>query len=219
MKGGQNMDIDKETHSAEYSATFTAEEQLVHKLLGANMKVKIERKEIEIENIVASKFKKVARGETLIGLSNIIAQMGVVTPVHVMTTEDSEDTYILLDGLRRLAGAVRSKLTKIDAVIWDFEDKVEGKRIAVILSLILNRSQKFSNKEMWSIVDILDKLEGVSPSDVEFVLQLMSGDYMKLKDVMLADSDFDEIKDQFLNEGISIETAYKKLVNMRKKED
>lgn len=201
----------------EYEQTFTSDERFMMSI-AQGTKLSITQQDIEIEKIALPKLKRVTRTESLIGLNAIVEEWGVVTPIHVMTTEDA-DNYILLDGLRRVTAAARNGITTIKAIIWDFEDKVGGKKVAPILSLMLNRSERFRNKEIWEAVKLLEKQDKIGPGDIEYALQLNSGDYMKLKDVMLADSDFAEIQSDFLDGNLTIDSAYKKLVNQRKKEN
>ncbi len=188
--------------------------------LGIRIKSKLEIKEeiIDIDSLVTSKFKQVSREETLIGLTGVVGEWGVVTPIHVLQLED-EDMYMILDGLRRTAAALRNGKKQIKAVIWVFDDKEEGKDLANVLSLMINRSQKYRNKELWEQMKLLEEVNDATPSLIEYLLQMHSGDAMKLKDIMLADMDYDEIKQAFLDEGMTIDAAYKKLCAARKKEN
>ena len=74
------------------------------------------------------------RQKSIIGLTGLVTTLsGVVTPIHVMSMEDSDDEYTLLDGARRLFATVKAGNTTINAVVWDFEDKKEGRSLANIL--------------------------------------------------------------------------------------
>ena len=77
------------------------------------------------------------------GLTATIRDLGVLTPIHVMTVpEESEDDdykYVLIDGLRRIFGALKNGQEEINAVVWDFEDKDKGSDLALYISLLLNR--------------------------------------------------------------------------------
>ena len=88
------------------------------------------------------------RHDTSTGLTTTIKDLGVVTPIHVMTTEEStmnsEDDeesgetgykYMLLDGVRRLIGALRNGHKEVDAVIWDFEDKERVQTMLLLFHL------------------------------------------------------------------------------------
>lgn len=184
------------------------------KAVTVNSKVDLSLKEISIEDIIPSELKKVGRKETFYGLTGVIQDFGVATPIHVMKLE--EDFYILLDGLRRLYSAVKLGQDTIHAVVWDFEDKDEGKQLANFISLMLNRSQNFSNKEIWEQYILLERINSATVGQIEYYLQLNAGDAVKLKDVM--ECDYDEIQSEFLEGNLTIDGAYKKLNNERKKE-
>lgn len=201
----------------EYDEEFDGEEKLQHKLVTIQSDISITDGLIDIDNIVTSDFKKVSRSKTVTGLSSLIEDWGVVTPIHVMKLED-DNCYLLLDGLRRIFAAMRKGETHIKAVIWEFSDVDEGKDVAPIISLMINRTQRYSNKETWEVMQRLQD-NNVSPGLMEFLLQLNSGEAMKIQDVMMADSDYEEIKQAFLSDELTPETAYKKLCNQRKKED
>lgn len=202
----------------EYGEVFEGEEQATHQALSIKTNLEVKLREILIEDIIISDFKKGSRGDTLIGLSGLVEEWGVVTPIHVLALED-EGCYMLLDGLRRVFSAVRSKMETIPAMVWDFEDKEEGKEKANVISLLLNRSQKHNAGEQWEQMKVLESVNEASPSLVEYLLQMESGDAMKLKDVMLASAEYNEIKEKLMLGELSIDGAYKKLASARKKED
>lgn len=178
----------------------------------------LSKKEIECDSIILSNFKKISRKETLSGLDRLVEQWDVVTPIHVLANED-EGTYMLLDGLRRLAAAIKKGNETITAIIWNFEDKDEGKANANLLSLMINRSQRYNMTELWDMLQILKSRNNANPTLCEYLLQLEPGDAMKLEDVMTAEGDYDEIRMKLLEGKCTIDAAYKKLCNARKKED
>lgn len=207
---------------ADFDNTFSGEEQLEMLFNGIKGKFRTEMKAIPVDSVILPKAKKEARRRTIIGLTGLVSTLsGVVTPIHVMTLEDSDDEYLLLDGSRRLYSAIKSGITEVNAVIWDFDDKDEGKSLANILSLVLNRSQSFKNEELWKTMRVLETVNNCTPGKIEYLLQMQSGDAMKLKDIMLAEGgdDVAELKEKFINDEISIESAYKKLTTIRKKEN
>lgn len=181
-------------------------------------KLRLREEEIDLDSLVTSKFKQVSREDTLIGLTGVVGEWGVVTPIHVLQLED-EDMFMILDGLRRTAAALRNGHKTIKAVIWDFDDKEEGKDMANVISLMINRSQRYRNKELWAQMKLLEEVNDATPGLIEFLLQMHAGDAMKLKDIMLSDMDYDEIKQAFLEDEMNIDAAYKKLCNARKKEN
>lgn len=219
---GAEMPEMSDALAEEYNTMFSGEEQLEQQLAGIMNTVTISMKEIPVDSVILPKFKKEQRSMTYKGLTGLVSTLpGVVTPIHVMTMEDADDEYLLLDGVRRVFAATKSAKDMINAVIWDFENKEMGRSLSNILGLILNRSQQFSNKELWHSLRVLDAVNNCSPGKIEFLLQLKSGDAMKLKDIMLAEGDDEvlDMREKFLNDELTIEGAYKKLTSIRKKEN
>lgn len=202
----------------EYDAAFDGEEQLEHSLFSLSSKLKITTEMIKLENLIPSNFKKQSRTKTIIGLNGTVSQWGVINPVHVMKLED-DDCYLILDGLRRVYAAMKCGMKEVECRIWDFEDKVEGKKLANVISLMINRSERFRPAEQWNMLQILEDVNDLSPTLLEYLLQLDAGQAMKLKDVMLCELDYVEIRDKLLDGELDIESAYKKLCNERKKEN
>lgn len=181
-------------------------------------KIDLVNKDLEISSIFIPNFKKVARSDSLKGMTGVVGEWGVVERIHVLALED-EDSYLLLSGLRRVYAAVRNNLKTIPSVVWNFSDKDEGKEKANILALMLHRSQGFTPKEVWEQLKILEEVHDATPGLIEFLLQLRAGEAMKLKDIMLADNEYGDIKSDLMDNLLTIEGAYKKLTNARKKEN
>lgn len=211
-------DNQEKKNAKAYDESFTGEEKVLHKLTNIKSKVKVNTKEIEIDDILTSSFKKVSRSDSVTGLAGVVAEWGVVTPIHVLALED-DDSYQLLDGLRRVFAALRAGEKTITAKVWDFSDKAEGKEIANLLSLMVNRTQVYTPKEQWEQMKILESTNNAAPGLIEYLLQMNAGDAMKLKDVMLAEDTFEECRDGLVVGKYDIDKAYKRLTNMRKKED
>ena len=201
-----------------YNATFDGEEQLEHSLFSLSSKLQITSEMIKLEYLIPSNFKKQSRTKTIIGLNGIVSQWGVINPVHVMRLEDN-DAYLVLDGLRRIYAAMKNGMEEVECRVWDFEDKAEGKKLANVISLMINRTEKYRPIEQWNMMKILEGVNDLSPVLLEYLLQLEAGQAMKLKDVMLCESDYYEIRDKLIMGEIDIESAYKKLCNERKKEN
>lgn len=214
----RKVDAQNKAISNGYESSFDGEEQANQQVIKIKSNIDISMKEILIDDIITSNYKKVSREDTVIGLNGLVGEWGVVTPIHVLSLED-EDCYMLLDGLRRVFSALRNGKDKINAMVWDFTDKEEGKEKANIISAVINRSQKYTAKEQWEQMKILESVNGASPGLIEFLLQMESGDAMKLKDVMLAGKEYDELKQKLLDGDLTIDGAYKKLANARKKEN
>lgn len=207
--------------AAEYDSAFDGEEKLSHflKLTSDAYTRKFER--IRIDQIGFTDPVKKSRVDTMIGLTSTIKDLGVLDPIDVMTVpEESEDDdykYILISGLRRVFGALKNGQTEIDAIVWDFHDKDKGNDLLLYLGLLLNRTQKRSWGELWHLYQILELQAPITPGTLEYLLQLESGDAMKLKDVMLCD--YDEVKQALLNDEKTLDGAYKMLCKLRKEED
>lgn len=174
--------------------------------------------DIDLEDVEISNFKKISRSKTIVGLTGSVSELGVATPIHLMALED-EGTYTVLEGLRRVFAAIRNGVTTVKAIVWDFEDKQEGKTKANLISLMLNRSERYSAEELWEQMKILEEVNGATPGLIEYLLQMQAGDAMKLKDVMLADLDYTDIKTDLIDGLTTIEQAYKKLCAERRKEN
>lgn len=210
-----------EVEAGEYDEAFTGEEKLTHilKLTSDSYTRRFER--IKINQIGFTDPVKKSRAETMIGLTSTIKDLGVLDPIDVMTVpEESEDDdykYVLIAGLRRVFGALKNGQTEIDAIVWDFKDKDRGSDLSLYLGLLLNRTQKRSWGELWHLYQVLELQSAITPGTLEYLLQLESGDAMKLKDVMLCD--YDEVKQALLNDEKTLDGAYKLLSKLRKEED
>lgn len=194
------------------------EEAGVHSALGIKSDITIKPQDIKVENIVVPPIKKYGRIDSLRGLTGVVGEWGIVSPIHVLKLED-DDSYMVLDGLRRLFSAIRVGQTTVPTLVWDFSDKEEGKEKANIISLMINRSQRFTNKELWEQMQLLEEINEANPGLVEFLLQMSAGDAMKLKDIMLSDVEYEEIRSDLMDDTLTIEGAYKKLCNERRKEN
>lgn len=181
-------------------------------------KIEIKPLTIKVDDVAISHMKKLGRQDSLIGLSGIIGKWGIVSPIHVLKLED-DDSYMLLDGLRRVFGAIRANMDEIPAMVWHFDDIDEGKEIANILSLMINRTEKYKTKEIWEQMKVLEEVNNVSPNFIEYLLQMHGGDAMKLKDIMTSGFDYAEIRGDLMDGLLNIDAAYKKLTKERQKEN
>ena len=129
--------------SEEYDSVFDGEEKVLHQLASIKSNLEIVKKEIELDSIITSQFKKISRSDSVSGLTGVVSEWGVVSPIHVLALVD-DDCYQLLDGLRRVYAALRAGQKTIEAMIWNFSDKREGKELANIISLMINRNQGFT---------------------------------------------------------------------------
>lgn len=205
----------------EFDQTFDGEDKMAMflKLDSDAFSTRVER--IKIRQIGFTEPVKAGRKSTMAGLTAMVKQLGVLTPIHVMTVpEDSEDDeykYILLDGLRRVYSALKTGQEEVNAIVWDFKDKDQGADLALFLTLLLNRTQSRKWGEIWHLYQVLELQSSITPGTLEYLLQLESGDAMKLKDVML--SGYSEVKEALLNGEKGLEACYKMLMKLRKEED
>lgn len=214
------MDTEKLINQQQYIGSEVGKDQYMgdietHSAFLLTSDIKIYNKVINIEDLVMSNFKKSSRDKTLIGLKGVVGEWGVVNPIHVLELESGK--YLLLDGLRRVFARVKNGEKDIPAQVWDFKDKAEGKEKANIISLMINRSERYTAAEMWEQVQVLEEVNGLSPGLIEFLLQMHAGDVMKLKDVVYSELEFAEVKDKLFSGEYTIDGAYKKLAFERKK--
>lgn len=206
---------------SEYDEVFDGEERASNLLKLNSDAYSLEYRAIKCSQIGITDPLKKGRQNTMIGLTKLAHDMGIATPIHVMTVEeDAEDDdykYVLVDGLRRLYAAMKNGQEEINAIVWDFKDKDQGVDLALVLSLVLNRTQRRNWNETWSLYQVLELQSAITPGTLEYLLQMESGDAMKLKDVMLCE--YDEVKQALLNDEKNLEACYKMLAKLRKEED
>ena len=197
------------------------EERALNLLSLTSDKFSLSTEVIKIGEIGLSEPTKRGRQKTMIGLTQSVKDMGILTPIHVMKVAEEDATedykYVLIDGLRRMFGAIKNGMTEICATVWDFEDKDKGMELLLPLSLMLNRQQKRQWSEVWDLYRILELQSAITPGTLEFLLQLEAGDAMRLKDVMLCD--YSEVKEALLSGEKNLDACYKMLQKMRKDED
>lgn len=214
----------------EYEDTFSNEEKVNHALNLSRSNFVVKHDYIEFEDLSITETIKKARKDTHLGLTKTVSEIGIVTPIHVMVTEsyadylegDQEDEFngykfIVIDGFRRVFAGLKNELTGCQAVIWEFKDKELGSQLLTPLARMLNRVQRHSWAETWYLYRILEMQSSMTPGTLEYLLQLESGDAMKLKDIML--SEYDEVKEELLNNKKTISQCYNMLQKLRKEED
>lgn len=170
---------------------------------------------IQVDSIIIGEQLKQSRVNTLQGLTQSIANLGVVVPISVL--ELSSGKYIVLDGVRRLYGAVAAGITEVPAIVWKFKDEIQGKKLALMLGLMINKSKSRTWYESYELVKALE-LQGITkPQTMEYLLNLSPGDFVKLTDIMT--SSFPEPKDDLLNKKKDLQGAFKMLDKLRKGAD
>lgn len=216
----ENEQDETTNESSSYdSEMFNNEDRLSNLLKLTSDSYTREIKRIKIKEIGFTDPVKKGRAETMTGLTSIIKDLGVLDPIDVMTVEDPDDDYkyVLISGLRRVYGALKNGIEEIDAIVWDFKDKDRGSDLALYLGLLLNKRQRRNYGEIWHLYQVLELQSAITPGTLEFLLEMESGDAMKLKDVMLCD--YDEVKQALLSGEKNLDGAYKLLSKLRKEED
>ena len=141
-----------------------------------------------------------------------IKSTGLLKPIEVMPAF-TEGQYILLDGWRRLNACAKAGKKMVPVIV---NHKISTTEIPLI-ETILNQSLDYTVKEKLDAIDYFEKQKGIFNADmIEYLLQMETGDYTKLKDVM-NDNDHD-IVEKLLSGEWDIGTAFKKLEARRKKE-
>lgn len=167
---------------------------------------------IPIENISIAADRIRKESSNYEALYKSIKSTGLLEPIVVAPTM-TEGYYVLLHGFKRLMACARCGMTKIPCTI---NNRVKTSEIP-ILEALYNLSTKYKMKEIVDYIEYLEKEKGImSSSLIEYLTQMNSGDYNKLKDI-LEDNDPD-ILEKLLNDEISIGQAFKQLENKRKKQ-
>lgn len=215
---------------AEYEEAFDNEERVSNALNISRANFVTKMGYIEFSDISFTEPIKNSRKETYLGLTTSVGELGILTPIHVMVTEGYSDyldgdkeeefegfKYIVVDGFRRVFAGKKNGLTGCNAVIWEFKDKDLGSQLITSLSRLLNREQRHSWSEIWYLYQILELQSSMSPGTLEYLLQLESGDAMKLKDIMMCD--YQEVIDTLMEDKKTLSQCYNMLQKLRKEED
>lgn len=156
--------------------------------------------------------KRIRQLKNVDGLVKSIKSTGMLEPIVVGLTA-TDGFYVLLHGFRRLIACAKANKKRIPCIV---NKKVSTINIPIVEALY-NQTQKYSIKETVDYIDYLEKENGImSASLIEYLLQMNPGDYTKLKDI-LNDND-DDIVDKLYSGVYSIEQAFRKLEQRRKKE-
>ena len=192
---------------------------------------------ISPHQVVGTKPIKEYRTDTYSGLFNVIREMGVIVPVVVtplaeyadfladndITTGAEADElgyagprYRVLDGWRRIFASLKNNQDEIPAAIVTFHDPEVGRDLSNLMHLVLNRAQKHTWPEKWSMQKVMEESYSLTPSMLDWLLNLDPGDSMRLKEVMLAE--YPEVTEDFLSGKKDLMRSYKALEKLRKEE-
>lgn len=165
---------------------------------------------VDIENIAI--VKRIRASNNVEDLVKSIKSTGLLKPVDVAGTS-ADGVYVLLDGYRRVLACARAGKRRIPCVV---NTRVSVPEIP-ILEAMYNHSKKYTIQEMIDYIDYLEKQKGImSASMIEYLLQMNSGDYTKLKDIL--NDDDEDIVSKLKMGQYTIDMAFKKLEQRRKKE-
>jgi predicted restriction endonuclease/uncharacterized ParB-like nuclease family protein len=165
---------------------------------------------INIDKIAIT--RRIRKMESVEGLVQSIQSTGLLKPLVVAETE-TEGLYVLLDGYRRIQACARAGKTRVPCIV---NHRVNTPEIP-ILEAMYNHSKDYTIKEQVDYINYLEKEKGImNPAMIEYLLQMNSGDYTKLKDI-LNDND-DDIVTKLMDGAYDIATAFRKLEQRRKKE-
>ena len=180
---------------------------------------------VGLSELAFSETLKSGRRRTYGGLSQSVKEMGILTPIHVLELEGYLDwkkstdpnkereyaglKYLLIDGFRRIYAGARNKISDYPAIVWTFTNPEQGSDIATALSLLLNKFQNHAWDEIWGLLQVLEENYQLNPSVLEYLLRLDPGDSMKLRDLMLSDQIFDEIKSDLVQDKLGLFQASK----------
>lgn len=192
---------------------------------------------ISPHQVVGTKPIKDYRADTYSGLFNVIREMKVIVPIvvtplaeyadfladnNITTGEEADELgyagprYRLIDGWRRVFAALKNNQDEIPAAIITFHDIEVGRDLATLMHLVLNRAQKHTWPEKWSMVKVVEESYSLTPSMLDWLLNLDAGDSMRLKEVMLAE--YPEVTEDFLSGKKDLMRSYKALEKLRKAE-
>lgn len=225
------MYIGEDNTEMVYEEQSNVEEGISSALKVSTEDFTIEPGVIDFESLLIPDPIKKNRGDSYLGLSRSISELGIVTPIHVMISEGFADyveengsddgfegfKYILLDGFRRVWAGYKNGLRRSNAMIWDFKDKEKGTDLAIPLSMVLNKNARHTWGEIWYMYQVLESQSAMSPGSLEYLLQLEPGDAMKLKDIM--QSGYDEVVSDLLQDKKTLSQAYNMLQKLRREED
>lgn len=230
LVGGENLTADR---IDEIEDTKDADERLASLLSLSKDKYSITPAVINIRDMVIPTPVKDSRKETYLGITQAVAELGVLVPIHVMVSEGYAEhleeggspseydgsKYILIDGLRRVFAAQKNGLSTINAMVWDFQDKDAGADALNLLSLILNKHQRKSWGEIWYMYQVIEESTAVTPGMLEYLLGLDPGDATKLKEVMTRADEFPEPRDDLLAKKKNLQQAYNALMKAMREKD
>lgn len=169
-----------------------------------------ELKYIDIGSIIIVKSIRKARNVNATVRS--IRATGLLSPPIVGLTA-TDGIYVLVDGLVRILACAKAGKKRIPCVV---NKKINTKDIPIVTAMY-NKHQSYSVSEIVDYINYLEQEKGImNASMIEYLLQMNSGDYTKLKDIL--EDDDEDIVSKLFDGLFTVEQAFKKLEQRRKKE-
>ena len=169
-----------------------------------------EFKYVPIENIMIP--QRIRKSGSIDSLVQSIKSTGLLYPI-VLAPLMTAGQYVLIAGFRRLTACAKAGKSTIPCLI---NNNISTPEIPVVEAMY-NHNKPYTMEEIIGYINYLEKEKGITSSNmIEYLLQLNSGDYTKLKDI-LNDNDPD-IVDKLYNNQMTIGEAFRKLEQRRKKE-
>lgn len=154
---------------------------------------------------------RVRKNTDITALTTSIRNDGLLQPLVVAPTQ-TEGRYVLIKGARRLLACATLGMKRIPCLV---NSQITISDIHVVEPLY-SHTKPYTVSDMLAYIDYLKAEKNITaPSMIEYLLNLNSGDYMKLMDVM--DDNDDEIVSALLTGQLDIGGAFKKLEQKRKK--
>ena len=130
---------------------------------------------VDIENIAI--VPRIRKNKNVEDLVRSIKSTGLLKPIIVSPTQ-TDGIYVLIDGFRRIVACAKTGIRKIPCIV---NTRVNTPEIP-ILEALYNHSKEYSVQEVVDYIDYLEKQKGImSASMIEYLLQMNSGDYTKIK--------------------------------------
>ena len=188
---------------------------------------------INIDDIVISGPIMKAREKTHSGLAASVGEMGVLIPVDVLVMEGYQEwldtpeegrsvvypgnKYQLLSGMRRIFAAKKNGVEEVPAQIWSFKNPAYGRELAMLISCILDKKQKHSWGEIWNTLEVLEgQFVELTPSQLEYFLEIEPGDAMKLKDIVGSQIEYPDLVEDLFEGKKTLQQTYQALQKARK---
>ena len=165
---------------------------------------------IDISNIAVT--NRIRVNKNVDDLVQSIKSTGLLNPLTVAPLA-TDGLYVLIHGYRRIIACAKAGIKKIPCIV---NTKINVPDVP-ILEALYNHSCSYTMREIVDYINYLEKEKGISSASmIEYLLQMDSGDYTKLKDILTDDDD--DIVTPLMNGQMTIAQAFKKLEQRRKKE-